>query len=126
MTDFNRRLALLAASTAVGVLSGCVVAPAHRVYPAQPQVVYQQPAPVYQNAPQPVTVYQEPPPPQQEVYGVAPGPGYFWLGGAWMWEANRHVWHPGRWEKHRPGLAYQPHAWVRAGNGWQFRGGHWR
>jgi hypothetical protein len=133
MTAFIRPLALTFAAAAVAVLSACVVAPAHRVYPAQPQVVYPQPAPVYQqqapvqqNAPQPVTVYQAPPPPQQEVYGVAPGPGYFWISGVWLWEGNRHVWRPGRWEQHRQGQVYQPHGWVRAGKGWQIHGGHWR
>lgn len=126
MTVLVRPIACAFASIAVLSLSACVVAPAHRVYPAPaPQVVYPQPVPVPQSAP-PVTVYQAPPPPQQEVYGVAPGPGYFWIGGVWLWEGNRHVWRPGHWEQHRPGRAYVPHAWVRAGNGWQIHGGHWR
>jgi len=29
--------------------------------------------------------------PQYEVVGVAPTPGYIWIGGAWFWEGGRHV-----------------------------------
>ena len=116
---------LLSAAGAVAVLlSGCVVAPAPRpVYRAAPPVVYQQPYP--QPAPALVVVYQAPPAPQAEYIGIAPGPEFFWLSGVWLWEGGRHVWHPGHWEAHRPGQVYSPHVWVRAGQGWELRGGHW-
>ena len=29
-----------------------------------------------------------PPAPQYEVVGVAPSPGYIWIGGAWFWEGG--------------------------------------
>ncbi len=66
-----------------------------------------------------------PPPPRAEVYGVAPAPGYFWVGGVWFWEGGRHVWHPGRWEAPRPGYRWVPHHWDHVGNAWHLRGGRW-
>jgi hypothetical protein len=66
-----------------------------------------------------------PPAPQVEVYGVAPGPGYFWVGGYWGWEGGRHVWHGGNWERPRPGYAWVPHRWVHERDGWHFAQGHW-
>ncbi len=130
-------LATCAASAAV-LMSGCVVAPPYRQVVYQSPPIYTQPAPVYtQGAPvvvqpgypqqQQVVVYQDPPPPQVEVVGVAPAPGYFWVGGVWLWQANRHVWSPGRWEAPRAGQVYVPHQWVRGnGGGWRMNGGYWR
>jgi hypothetical protein len=87
-------------------LSGCVVAP----------------APGYGG----VVAYSAPPPLQPEVVvGVAPSPGYFWVGGNWFWEGGRYAWHPGYWQAPRPGYHWVPHAWVRAGNGWRMHPGHW-
>ena len=68
---------------------------------------------------------EAPPPPQEEVVGVAPGPGYFWIGGVWFWEGGRHVWHPGRWEAEREGFRYVPHHWDNEGGRWHLRGGTW-
>jgi hypothetical protein len=84
-------------------LSGCVVAPA----PGYGVVAY------------------APPAPQVEVVGVAPTPGYFWVGGAYFWEGGRYAWHPGYWQAPRPGYHWVPHAWVRAGGGWRMQRGHW-
>ena len=72
-----------------------------------------------------VVAYEAPPPVQYEAVGVAPAPGYFWIGGAWFWEGGRYAWHPGRWERERPGYRWAPHQWVRGGNGWHMRPGHW-
>src|ERR1700752_3798971 len=72
-----------------------------------------------------VIAYQAPPPVRYEVVGVAPAPGYFWIGGAWFWEGGRYAWQPGRWERERPGYRWAPHQWVRGGNGWHMRPGHW-
>jgi WXXGXW repeat (2 copies) len=91
-----------------GALSGCVVAPAPGYYRAG------------------VVVSEvEPPPPRYEVVGVAPSPGYIWIGGAWFWEGGRYAWHPGRWEAPRPGYRWVPHTWRREGNRWQMDGGRW-
>jgi hypothetical protein len=92
----------LAAVLLSAALSGCIVAPA-------PGVV----------------TYTAPPAPQVEVVGVAPTPGYFWVGGWWAWEGGRYGWHPGYWQAPRPGYHWAPHRWVRAGGGWRMEPGHW-
>ncbi len=71
-------------------------------------------------------VPQMPPPPPSETVVVAPGPGYSWVGGEWVWN-GRWVWRAGYW-------AYPPypHAvwvggyWGRGPYGWYRRPGHWR
>ena len=85
-------------------LSACIVAP----------------APGYGD----VVAYSEPPPPRYEVVGVAPTPGYFWVGGAWFWEGGRYGWHPGYWERPRPGYRWVPHTWRHEGGSWRGRSGH--
>jgi len=94
------------AGTLLGVaLSGCVVTPVG----VRGEVV----------------AYEAPPAVQYEEVGVAPAPGYFWIGGAWFWEGGRYAWHPGRWEAPRPGYRWVPHAWVHSGGAWHMRPGHW-
>ncbi|HEY0745971.1 MAG TPA: hypothetical protein VGD63_04675 [Steroidobacteraceae bacterium] len=66
-----------------------------------------------------------PPPPRVEVIGVAPEPGYVWVGGYWGWVGGRHEWVSGHWVEGRPGRHWVPHAWVREGDGWRLRPGHW-
>jgi hypothetical protein len=94
--------ALLGAALA---LSGCVVAPAPGYYGARVMVA--------------------PPPLRAEVYGVAPYPGYFWMGGYWNWVGGRHVWVDGHWQAPRRGYAWVAHHWDRDGDGWRIRPGHW-
>ena len=89
-------------------LTGCVVAPAPGYYRA---------GVVVSNV--------EPPPPQYEVVGVAPVPGYIWIGGAWFWEGGRYAWRPGHWEAPRPGYRWVPHTWRREGDRWHMEGGRW-
>jgi hypothetical protein len=69
-----------------------------------------------------------PPPPASppETVVVAPGPGYVWIGGEWVWN-GRWVWASGHW-------AYPPypHAvwvsgyWWRDYHGWHRAPGYWR
>ena len=66
-----------------------------------------------------------PPAPRVEVVGVAPSPGYVWIGGYWNWVGGRHEWVPGRWAAGRPGYHWVAHSWVRAGDGWRMHAGHW-
>lgn len=66
-----------------------------------------------------------PPAPRVEVVGVAPTPGYVWVGGYWNWVGGRHEWVAGRWVAPRRGYHWVGHAWVRAGDGWRMRPGHW-
>jgi hypothetical protein len=103
---------LAAAALASIALGACVVAPAPGYYGGEG----------YEPGPY-VTV--EPPAPRAEVIGVAPYPGYFWIGGYWGWVGGRHEWVPGRWEAPRAGYRYVPHAWVREGGGWRMHPGHW-
>ena len=71
-------------------------------------------------------VTEAPPPPPVERVVLAPGPGYVWIGGDWVWN-GRWVWRAGYW-------AYPPypHAvwvggyWGRGPHGWHRSPGHWR
>jgi hypothetical protein len=73
-----------------------------------------------------VVVSEAPPPPPSETVVVAPGPGYVWVAGAWVWN-GRWVWEAGHW-------AYPPYygavwvgpVWVRGPYGWRCHPGHWR
>jgi hypothetical protein len=89
------------------VLAGCVVEPARPVYYSGEVVAV------------------APPPVREEVIGVAPGPGYFWIGGYWGWAGGRHEWVAGRWEAPREGYRWVPHAWAREERGWRLHPGHW-
>ena len=101
MNTSKRTLLVGALAVAAGaMLSACVVAPAQPYYAAGYEGGY------YDGV---VTV--APPPPQVEVVGLAPGPGYFWIGGYWGWRGGRHYWVDGRWEHHQ--------------NGWYRIEGHW-
>lgn len=87
--------------------SGCVVA----VRPAP--VVYEQPV----GAPGEVVVSEDPPAPVYETVGIAPGPGYLWIGGYYHWSGGGWVWYRGHY-------ARPPHpgaAWIRAR--YEVRGG---
>ena len=95
----------IAAALLGGCLSGCIVAPAPGYYGE--------------------TVYTAPPALQYEAVGVAPTPGYFWIGGGWFWEGGRYAWHPGYWSAPRAGYRWAPREWSRVGGGWHVREGHW-
>jgi hypothetical protein len=101
-----RRIAVaLALAAGATILTGCVVAPVGPYYG------------------EPVAV--APPPPQYEPIGVAPYPGWFWIGGYWGWQANRHVWIGGHWEQPRPGYRWTPHRWDQGPRGWREAPGRW-
>jgi hypothetical protein len=73
-----------------------------------------------------LVVQQPPPPPPAETYVVAPGPGYVWIGGEYIWNGGW-VWVGGHW-----GYPPAPHAvWVTGGwyhgpRGYYHSPGHWR
>ncbi len=71
---------------ALSLTSGCVVA----VRPA-PVAVYSEPAEV--------EVAYAPPAPIVEYVGVAPGPGFFWIGGYYHWTGGRWNWVAGHYER---------------------------
>jgi hypothetical protein len=100
------KVAMAALALASVMLAGCVVAPAPRYYGD-------------------ATVMVAPPPPQVEIVGVAPAPGYVWIGGYWNWVGGRHEWVAGRWEAGRPGYHWVPHRWVAYHGGYRLAQGHW-
>ncbi|HXP66961.1 MAG TPA: YXWGXW repeat-containing protein [Steroidobacteraceae bacterium] len=106
----NQRKSVFAACVLAGAVSvalpGCVVVPDQGHYVGG-------------------VVMVAPPAPRVEVIGVAPSPGYVWIGGYWNWVGGRHVWVPGRWDRGRPGYHWEAHAWVREGDGWRMRPGRW-
>src|SRR5271163_2924184 len=90
----NIRLPLLGTAAGAAALlsvlalsSGCVVA----VRPAP--VVYEQPV----GAPGEVVVSEDPPAPVYETVGIAPGPGYLWIGGYYHWSGAGWVWYRGHY-----------------------------
>jgi hypothetical protein len=103
-----RGLKLGMAMLALGsvTLAGCVVTPARGYYGDE-------------------TVMVAPPAPQVEVVGVAPAPGYVWIGGYWNWAGGRHVWVGGHWDAGRPGYHWAPHRWVAYHGGYRLQRGHW-
>jgi len=77
-------------------------------------------------APSTVVVQQAPPPPPVETLVAAPGPGYVWIGGEWIW-ANGWVWRAGYWGC--PPRGYSVWVGGRAwhdGQHWHAERGHWR
>jgi WXXGXW repeat (2 copies) len=95
-------------------LGGCVVAPAYPRHPGYGG---------YDDG----VVGSAPPAPRYEVIGVAPHPGWFWIGGYWTWRADRHHWVDGRWQAPRHGHRWRPHRWepISGGRGWRERPGRW-
>lgn len=106
---------LVAAAMGAAALSGCVVAP---VGPAYGGGGYYDSNMVVANVP--------PPAPYVEAVPVAPFVGAVWIGGFWDWSGGRHVWHPGRYERPRPGFAYRQGGWSHGPDGrWMLHRGGW-
>lgn len=78
-------------------------------------------------ADQTTTVVTEPPPPPRvDAVVVAPGPGYVWIGGNWVWN-GRWVWVAGHWRRPPyPHAVWVPGYWHREPQGWYRHPGHWR
>lgn len=68
-----------------------------------------------------------PPPARYGVQGYAPGPGYIWTDGVYLYRSNRYDWSPGRWARPpRPHAQWVPGEWNRDHRGYRLRRGHWR
>ena len=68
-----------------------------------------------------------PPPLRAEAYGIAPGPGYAWVGGYWGYRGNAYAWTPGRWAvPPHPHAVWAPGVWERHSGRYRFREGRWR
>ncbi len=122
---FGRLTPLRAARAALGatmvasllaLTSGCVVA----VRPA-PVGVYAEPPPGE------VVVTDLPPAPIYESVGIAPGPGYIWIGGYYHWAGARWVWYRGHYERppHEGARWIAPRYEMRGGTRVYIRG-YWR
>jgi hypothetical protein len=78
-------------------------------------------------------ISEQPPPPVVEKVVVAPGPGYVWVPGAWMWqdggahENGRWIWVAGYWSvPPAPQAHWVPGYWERTNfGGRRWRDGHW-
>jgi hypothetical protein len=118
VTAIKAAVGAAALVSVLALMSGCVVA----VRPAP--VVYSEP--MYTQPAGEVVVDSDPPPPQYEVVGVAPGPGFIWVGGYWHWN-GRWVWYGGHY-------ARPPHpgaVWIHARYEWHggrrvYIAGFWR
>ena len=92
------------------LMTGCVV---------RTRTVYRTPPPAVVEAPGAEVDVSGPPPPDEvdTVVGVAPGPGFIWVGGYWGWGPGGWAWRHGYWGRPpHPGAV-----WVRPG--YVFRGG---
>ncbi len=74
----------------------------------------------------PAVVQSPPPPPPAETIVPAPGPGYVWVGGEWVWN-NGWVWVGGHWVlPPYPGAIWIHGDWGRGPRGWYWSRGRWR
>ena len=73
-----------------------------------------------------VVVASAPPPAPPETVVIAPGPGYAWVGGDWVWN-GRWVWVGGHWivPPYHHAL-WVGGGWVHGPRGYYRRPGHWR
>jgi hypothetical protein len=104
------------ALAAAGVLltSGCVVRE-RTVYRSAPAAVGTE-----------VTVTEAPPAPLVETVTIAPGPGFVWVGGGWVWR-NHWVWERGHWaHPPRPGAVWVAHRYEYRNGVHVFIRGGWR
>lgn len=102
---WNRTLALASVLT-LGALTGCAA-----------RATYYGPG----------YVRVAPPPPRVEVYGLAPGPGYVWVGGFWDWRGGGYAWTPGYWSRPpRPRAVWVPGYWSHRHDRYYYRRGYWR
>jgi hypothetical protein len=56
---------------------------------------------------------------------AAPGDGYIWIDGDWLWEGGRYTWHEGRWDRPRPGRVWHGGSWSQGRHGYRWNRGHW-
>jgi hypothetical protein len=68
-----------------------------------------------------------PPPIRIESRGYAPGPGYYWVPGNYLYNSGGYVWRPGRWDRPPAGRhRWDNGRWDRRGNRYYYREGRWR
>ena len=57
---------------------------------------------------------------------VAPGDGYIWIDGDWVWGGGGYHWHNGYWARPRAGRSWNAGHWDHTGRGYHWNRGHWR
>ena len=57
---------------------------------------------------------------------VAPGDGYIWIDGDWVWGGGSYHWHNGYWSRPRTGRSWAPGRWEHTDRGYHWSRGHWR
>jgi len=73
-----------------------------------------------------IVVRSQPPPERYEGVPMAPGPGYAWIRGHWVWHHERWEWKGGYYERvSHPGSVWIGGQWVARGNGWVWVEGHY-
>jgi hypothetical protein len=110
---------MLAVVGASFLLTGCVV---------RERTVYTNGGPPPAQASADVEVDGPPPADQVDtVVGVAPAPGFVWVGGFYGWGGGRWVWHAGYWGRPpHPGAVWvHPYYAYRGGRHYYVRG-YWR
>ena len=111
---------ILSSSVLIGtgllLVSGCVV---------RERVVYRQGPPPAAVGGE-VVVDEAPPAPIVETVTVAPGPGFVWIGGNWVWRGHW-AWEGGRWaHPPRPGAVWVAHRYEYRNGVHVFVRGGWR
>jgi hypothetical protein len=82
----------------------------------------------YWGAPERTEVEYLPPPPTTLDRGPstpAPGDGYNWAPGVWVYRTTRYVWRPGFWVAYRPAWVWIPAHYVWTPCGYVFVEGYW-
>ncbi len=66
--------------------------------------------------------------PTEVVYerGVAPGAGYVWIDGDWVWSGGSYRWRNGYWGHPRAGRTWERGHWDHTARGYHWNRGHWR
>lgn len=102
------------------LLTGCVV---------RERTVYANPPPAAPATASTDVEVEGPPPADQvdTVVGVAPAPGFVWVGGYYGWVGHSWVWHGGYWGRppHPGAIWVHPHYVYRGGRHYYARG-YWR
>ena len=56
---------------------------------------------------------------------AAPGEGYVWISGDWVWTGGTYHWNEGRWERGRDGHTWVEGGWQSHRHGYKWHRGHW-
>ena len=72
-----------------------------------------------------VVAYSAPPPVRYEAIGVAPAPGYFWVGGNWFWERGATTGTRVTGRRRAPATTGRRTPGTASATSWHMQPGHW-